>query len=136
MTQARLIRRARFTASHHYGWAEWSEEENRTVFGAQVEAHRHDWMVEVHVAGPVDETTGFAVDLEALDSLLAAAMTGWDGGDLNVVVPEVAEGTLQPTTENLARLLYRRLEGAIPAPTRLVEVAVFESSDLGARYPA
>ena len=55
MTQARMIRRARFTASHHYGWPQWSEEENRRVFGAQVEAHRHDWMVEVHVAGPVGE---------------------------------------------------------------------------------
>lgn len=136
MTQARLIRRTRFTASHHYRRAEWSEEENRRVFGAQVDPHRHDWMVEVHVAGPVDESTGFAADLEALDALLAAATTGWEGGDLNAVVPEVAEGSLQPSTENLARLLYRRLEGALPAPARVVEVAVFESPELGARYPA
>jgi 6-pyruvoyltetrahydropterin/6-carboxytetrahydropterin synthase len=136
MTEARLIRRTRFTASHHYRRSDWSEEENRRAFGVQMDPHRHDWMVEVHVAGPADEATGFVVDLEALDALLASAMTGWDGGDLNTVVPEVADGSLQPSTENLACLLYRTLEGRLPAQARVVEVAVFESPDLGARYPA
>lgn len=136
MRDARLIRRVRFTASHHYRRADWSEEENRRVFGAQVEPHRHDWMVEVHVAGPPDESTGFTVELPALDAALAAATTGWEGGDLNDVVPEVAEGSMQPSTENLARWLYGRLQDTLPAPAHLVEVAVFESPDLGARYPA
>ena len=136
MTEVRLIRRSRFRASHHYARADWSEEEDRRVFGDQVGSHGHDWMVEVHVKGPIDEETGFVTDLEALDAALAAVMAGWDGGDLNVVVPEVASGTMQPTTESLARWLHRHLEGTILLPARLVEVAVFESPDLGARYPA
>ena len=136
MTDARLIRRARFRASHHYARADWSEEENRRVFGVQVGSHSHDWMVEVHVAGPVDEATGFVTDLGSLDASIAAVTNGWDGGDLNVLVPEVADGSMQPTTESLARWLHRRLADTIQPPARLVEVAVFESPDLGARFPA
>ncbi len=53
-----------------------------------------------------------------------------------VVVPDVVSGAMRPTTESLARWLHRHLEGTILLPARLVEVAVFESPDLGARYPA
>lgn len=136
MTQARLIRRVRFRASHHYARSDWSDEENRRSFGDQSEAHEHDWMVEVHIVGPMDEVTGFVLDLGALDAAMQAVMAGWDGGDLNALIPEVVDDGMQPSTESLARWLYGKLRGAIPPPARLAEVAVFESPDLGARYPA
>jgi 6-pyruvoyl-tetrahydropterin synthase len=134
--EARLIRTVRFRAAHHYRRASWSDGENRRVFGPQAEPHAHDWRVEVHVAGPVDPATGWCVDLAALDALLAAATAGWDGGDLNVLVPEVARGEITPSTENLARWLHGRLAGALRAPARLVEVRVFESDGLGSTWPA
>lgn len=136
MTQARLIRRARFRARHHYARVGWSEEENRRVFGDQSDPHEHHWMVEVHVVGPMDEGTGFAAELGVIDDAMRTVMAGWDGGDLNVLIPEVADGGMQPSTESLARWLYGRLERAIPPPAHLARVAVFESRDLGARYPA
>lgn len=136
MTEARLIRRVRFQAEHHYARSDWSEAENRRVFGPQVDAHGHEWMAEIHIVGPMDEATGFVTDLAALDDALAALMAGWDGGDLNLIVPEVADGTMQPSTESLARWLYRRLEHLIVPPARLAEVGLFESPELGARYPS
>lgn len=136
MTEAWLIRRTRFRARHHYARSDWSDEENRRSFRDQTEPHEHDWMVEVHIVGPIDESTGFVVDLGAVDAAMEAVMDGWDGGDLNLLIPEVVDGGMQPSTESLARWLYGRLSGAIPRPGRLVEVAVFESPDLGARYPA
>jgi len=134
--EARLIRIARFRASHHYRRAEWSEEENRRVFGAQAEPHAHDWRVEVHVAGPVDPRTGWCVDLSVLDGALREAMAGWEGGDLNVLIPEVTRGEITPSTENLARWLHARLAGGLPGPARVVEVRVFESDELGSAWPA
>lgn len=133
--EARLIRSVRFRASHHYRRAEWSGEENRLVFGAQMEPHAHDWRVEVHVAGPVDPSTGWCVDLACLDAALAEATAGWEGGDLNALVPEVARGEMTPSTENLARWLHARLSGRLPGPARLVEVRVFESDELGSAWP-
>ena len=133
---ARLIRTVRFRASHHYRRPGWSEEENRAAFGAQMEPHAHDWRVEVHVAGPVDQDTGWCVDLAALDRALARATEGWDGGDLNALIPEVASGAMTPSTENLARWLWARLCAALPPPARVVEVGVFESDDLGSAWRA
>ena len=130
------MRTVRFRAAHHYRRAAWPDQENRRVFGLQAEPHVHDWRVEALVAGPVDPATGWCVDLGALDALLGAATAGWDGGDLNALVPDVARGEMTPSTENLARWLHDRLAGALPGPARVVEVRVFESDDLGSAWPA
>jgi 6-pyruvoyltetrahydropterin/6-carboxytetrahydropterin synthase len=135
-SEARLIRTVRFRAVHHYRGAGWPDEENRRVFGPQSQPHAHDWRVEVHVAGPVNPATGWCVDLAVLDTALGEATAGWDGGDLNALVPEVARGEMTPSTENLARWLHGRMAGALPAPARVVEVRVFESDGLGSAWPA
>lgn len=134
--KSRLVRAVRFRASHHYRSPGWSDEENRRVFGAQADPHVHDWRVEVHVVGPVDPRTGWCVDLATLDRRMADVMAGWDGGDLNALVPEVADGTLAPSTENLARWLFVHLSPHVGEPALLAEVRVFESDDLGSTYPA
>ncbi len=136
MDEARLIRRVRFRASHHYGRADRPEGENRDRFGDQAVSHEHDWSVEVRVRGPVDAATGFVTDLEALDDAIERLVGGWAGGDLNELVPEAAAGELSPSTESLARWLFERLKPALDPPARLERVAVFESPDLGAEYPA
>ncbi len=133
---ARLIRRRRFVARHHYRRGGWTEERNRAVFRAQVEPHEHRWLVEVHVVGPIDPETGFTTDLARLDEELDAVLSGWDGADLNHVVPEVREGDELPTTESLARWIYHRLDGRLSPPAKLERVGVFESEELGAEYPA
>lgn len=133
--EARLIRTVRFRAVHHYRRPEWSAEENRRVFGGQAEPHAHAWRVEVHVVGAVDPATGWCVDLGALDALLGDATRGWDGGDLNALIPEAARGEMTPSTENLARWLHRRLADGVPPPARLVQVRVFESEELGSAWP-
>lgn len=136
MGHARLIRVVRFRATHHYGRREWSVERNRSVFGAQVEPHAHDWRVEVHVRGPIDPDTGWVVDLGSLDAALARLTAAWDGGDLNRLIPEAAEGRLMPSSEELARWIFERLDGHMGSSATLIEVRVFESDALGATYPA
>jgi len=131
MTEARFIRRRRFRASHYYRRGEWSESRNREVFGVQSEPHEHEWTLEVRVVGPVDPETGFAVDLAVIDALLLDTLDGWDGGDLNRLLPAVAV----PTTEALAKAIFDAMVHRVPAPARLECVALFESPDLGAEYP-
>lgn len=135
MADTRLIRRVRFRATHHYGRPGASSEENRRRFGEQSVPHEHDWCVEVQVVGPVDPGTGWLLDLRDLDGTLDRLMRGWDGGDLNALVAPVADGSIQPSTEALARWLFEELHGRVTPPARLVEVRVFESPDLGACFP-
>ena len=136
MDNARLIRRVHFTAAHRYGAPDAPSSRDRARFGDQAEAHTHRWTVEVHVVGPVDPDTGWLTDLLALDEALDEITRGWDGGDLNALVPEVASGEMQPSTENLSRWLYRALAPRVADPAELDEVRIFESPDLGSAYPA
>lgn len=136
MDEARLIRRTSFRASHHYEVSGRPKEESRAAFGEQAEPHTHEWTVEVRVRGPIAAETGFVTDLGALDAALAALVGAWSDGDLNALVPEVASGELNPSTESLARWLFERLAPHIAPPARLERVAVFESDELGAEYPA
>ncbi len=135
MGEALLIRVVKFRARHHYWRSDWSAAENRRVFGPQAEPHEHDWRVELQVAGPIRAETGWAVDLGELDGIVGRVVGELDGEDLNAVVPEVSVGAMQPSTEEMARWLFRRLVNETPAPARLVRVKLFESPDLGACYP-
>lgn len=134
MGEASLVRSARFSAEHRYWRDDWSDDENRRVFGAASEPHRHDWTVEVTVRGPIDERTGFIVDLRALDGLLGALVERLHGSDVNRAIPEVGAGLMVPTTESMARWFWERMVSGVPGGARLVRVRVAESDTLAAEY--
>jgi 6-pyruvoyltetrahydropterin/6-carboxytetrahydropterin synthase len=131
--EAALVRTRRFRSLHHYRRADWTPEQNRERFGAVAEPHSHDWTVTVTVRGPID-AHGFVVDLIALDGLLQEVVGPLDGADLNVAIPGMAEGVLQPSTEAVARWIWERIASRIPGPARLARVRVAESDALAAEY--
>ena len=125
-----LTRRADFSASHYYHNPKWSPEENARIFGkcSNMNGHGHNYSVEVTVTGEVDPVTGFVVDLKQLkDVLEKEVVTPMDHRHLNKEVPEFA--TLMPTTENIAVVIWKRLEGKI-AGAKLHRVRVYEAEDL------
>jgi 6-pyruvoyltetrahydropterin/6-carboxytetrahydropterin synthase len=116
-----LTRQIRFAAAHRYHRPEWSEARNREAFGAcaNPHGHGHGYLLEVTVRGEVDPQTGFSVDLDMLDRVLAEEVTErFDHQHLNHVVPEFAPGGTIPTSENIVALLWGRIaprlaEGAL-----------------------
>src|SRR5690606_25113846 len=72
MRTAFLTRKVRFSAAHRYHRPEWSDDENRRVFGAcnYPHGHGHNYLLEVTVRGEIDPETGISIDLSALDALL------------------------------------------------------------------
>lgn len=125
-----LTRRADFSASHYYHNPAWSAEENASVFGkcANLNGHGHNYTVEITVTGEIDPVTGFVVDLKELkDVLEKEVVQPMDHRHLNKEVPEFA--TLMPTTENLAAVIWKRLEGKVPG-AQLHRVRVYEADDL------
>jgi 6-pyruvoyltetrahydropterin/6-carboxytetrahydropterin synthase len=86
----------------------------------------------VTVSGDVDPVTGFVVDLKKLkDILQAEVIDSYDHRHLNFELPEFAGKN--PTTENIAIAIWRRLEGKIPN-ARLHRVRVYETHDLFVDY--
>lgn len=136
MEQAALERTFDFQAVHHYRDPRRSDEENRAAFGELAAPHPHPYRVTVRVAGPMDPFTGFCVNLEALEAAVENLLDPLRDGDLNAAIPEFRRGELLPSCENLARWLFRRLEGAVPGPTTIRAVRVAESREIAAEYPA
>jgi 6-pyruvoyltetrahydropterin/6-carboxytetrahydropterin synthase len=115
----RVTRRYRFSASHRLHSDRFSEATNREIYGKcnHPFGHGHDYVLEVTVRGPVDQDTGLAVDLVALDGLIRVnILEAFDRRNLNGDVKEFH--SVVPTTENLAIEIGRRLRegwgGAFP----------------------
>ncbi len=138
MPRTSLTRRVTFAAAHRYHHPDWSEQENADVFGpcARPHFHGHTYVCDVTVAGPVDEETGFVVDLGFLDQVLKREIHDrLDHRNINLEVPEFAEGRLIPTGENLARFICERLQASLAHTTaRVVRVQLAEDSTLSSTY--
>ena len=93
MPSASLTRRISFSAAHRYSRPEWSDEKNATTFGACAwpNFHGHTYVCDVTVSGPIDETTGFVVDLGVLDGILKEQVKDrFDHRNINLDVAEFA----------------------------------------------
>lgn len=134
MATAQLIRRVRFAAAHRYRKPEWSDEKNLEVFGlcARPNYHGHTYACSVTVEGPIEELTGMVIDLGQLDRVLQTEVVDrFDHRNINLDVPEFAEGRLIPTGENLARFILERVQSALGS-VRVRSVRVDEDETLSA----
>jgi 6-pyruvoyltetrahydropterin/6-carboxytetrahydropterin synthase len=136
---ASLTRGITFAAAHRYRRPEWDDAKNRATFGACANPnyHGHTYTCHVTVAGPIDATTGMVIDLDLLDRVLAAEVRDrFDHRNINLDVPEFAEGKLVPTGENLARYIFERVQAALGDRAAVREVSVAEDSSLRATFRA
>ncbi|MEO6446472.1 MAG: 6-carboxytetrahydropterin synthase [Gemmatimonadaceae bacterium] len=137
MPRALLTRRVTFAAAHRYRRPEWSDEQNAHTFGlcARPSFHGHSYACEVSVSGEIDALTGFVVDLGQLDAILAREVRErFDHRNINLDVPEFADGALVPTGENLARFIFERVQRALGAAAHVEEVRVAEDETLSTTY--
>lgn len=133
----RLERRYRFSASHLYHRADWSEDENRRRFGACANqpGHGHNYRLWIVVMGEIDPATGFVVDLGELDALVQReVLARVDHQHLNHALPEFAPGAAIPSSENLLLWIASRLEPAMPAGVTLDRLRLAEDEDLAAEW--
>jgi 6-pyruvoyltetrahydropterin/6-carboxytetrahydropterin synthase len=129
-----LTRKAEFSSAHYYWIDDWTEDENRRVFGkcANRNGHGHNYTLEVTVAGEVDPVSGFVVDLKQLKDILEREVVSvYDHRNLNLEVPEFRNKI--PTTENIAVAIWKRLDGKIPN-AKLHRVRIYELPDLFADF--
>ena len=139
MPRTALTRRVTFAAAHRYRRPEWSAAKNFEVFGncSREAWHGHTYTCDVSVSGPVDDVTGFVVDLRLLDEILAReVMARFDHRNVNTDIPEFAEGRLVPTCENIAAFIAGRVQDALGTRSRVTRVQLSESPTLWAEWTA
>jgi 6-pyruvoyltetrahydropterin/6-carboxytetrahydropterin synthase len=88
------------------------------------ELHGHTWDVEATVQGEQLDDIDIVYDFKQLKTDLASVLDRFDHGFLNEIEPF---DTLNPTAENLARVVYEALERTVGDAVRVKEVAVWES---------
>ncbi len=137
MPRAYLTRTVTFAAAHRYRRPEWSEEKNQEVFGlcARESFHGHSYVCDVTLSGEIDPLTGFILDLGELDRILGDEVKNrFDHRNINVDVPEFADGKLIPSGENLARFIFDRIRSKLPQSIRIDSVKLAEDPTLSATY--
>jgi 6-pyruvoyltetrahydropterin/6-carboxytetrahydropterin synthase len=110
MMELHLWRRYRFAASHRLHSAHFGEEENQRVYGKcnNPYGHGHNYVVEVAVSGPVDESTGMIANLADLDAFVEReVIEPFDHTYLNEEIGAFREHV--PTTENICMEIFKRL---------------------------
>jgi 6-pyruvoyltetrahydropterin/6-carboxytetrahydropterin synthase len=137
MPKASLTRRVTFAAAHRYSRPEWTDEQNEKTFGAcaRPHYHGHSYICDVTVEGEIDPVTGFVIDLGVLDRILKEEVSDrFDHRNINVEVPEFADGLLVPTGENLARFIFEHVSARLPKENRITSVTVAEDQTLSATF--
>ena len=126
--KAAFGRRYTISASHRLHTDALSPEENRAIYGKcnNPHGHGHNYVVEVVVAGEVDQETGMVINLAVLDSVVRArVLERFDHANLNF---DPLFANRVPTTENLSRAIFALLKDALPAG-RLERVRVEETEN-------
>lgn len=94
--------------------------------------HGHNWIVEAYVKCEALDEIGIGIDFRKVKEALKEVIAGLDHRILNEV-PAFRE--VNPTSENLARFLYKELSARLNARTVSVsKVWVFETPGAGAGY--
>jgi 6-pyruvoyltetrahydropterin/6-carboxytetrahydropterin synthase len=138
MARLSLTRRVHFSAAHRYRRPEWDDARNLATFGkcARPNYHGHTYICDVTVSGPLDDATGFVADLGVLDRVLQEhVVERLDHANLNLDIPEFAEGLRIPSSEEIARWIAERVNAGIGHTTaRVRRVRVAEEPHLWATW--
>ena len=129
-----VTRRLRFNAAHRVHNPALSDEENTALYGKcnNPNWHGHNYVLEVSVTGPIDERTGYVIDLGKLRAIVEREVIDQvDHRNMNVDVPMMRG--INPTSENIVVACWRALESRV-APGRLTRLKLWETENNYVEY--
>jgi 6-pyruvoyltetrahydropterin/6-carboxytetrahydropterin synthase len=129
-----VTRRLLFNAAHRVYNPALSDAENDALFGKcnNPNWHGHNYTLDVSVTGPIDERTGYVIDLGALKRIVEREVVNKaDHKNFNLEV-DFMDGLI-PTTENIVVAIWRVLEPAI-SPGKLTKLVLWETPNNYVEY--
>jgi 6-pyruvoyltetrahydropterin/6-carboxytetrahydropterin synthase len=122
-----VFRKEHFNAAHRLFCADWSDAENKLVFGAcsNPNFHGHNYELVVQVNGVPDPITGFVINTKDLSKLVAEeVISRFDHKNLNLDTDVFKN--LNPTAENIAIVIYNLLRPKISEKLDL-KISMYET---------
>lgn len=130
-----VFRKANFNSAHRLNNPLFDEKTNEEVFGLcnNPNYHGHNYDLIVKLVGEVDEQTGYVFDLKILNDIIKdEIIERFDHRNLNLDTVEFK--TLNPTAENIARIIYELLRVKIDIKYDL-EITLYETPRNYVVYP-
>ena len=131
-----VFRKEHFNSAHRLHNPAWTEEKNDSVFGLcnNPNYHGHNYDLIVKVVGEPDPETGYVIDLKILSDLIKTeVLERFDHKNLNLDTAEFKN--LNPTAENIARVIYELLRPKIDSKFEL-SLRLYETERNFVEYPA
>ena len=131
-----VFRKEHFNAAHRLFCADWSDAENKRVFGAcsNPNYHGHNYELVVQVNGYPDAQTGFVINTKDLSILVAEEVIArFDHKNLNLDTD--AFKNMNPTAETIAIVIYNLLRPKI-SETLDLKIRLYETERNFVDYPA
>ena len=130
-----VFRKANFNSAHRLNNPLFDEKKNQEVFGLcnNPNYHGHNYDLIVKLVGEVDEQTGYVFDLKKLNDIIKdEIIERFDHKNLNLDTVEFKN--LNPTAENIARIIYELLRSKIDTKYDL-EITLYETPRNYVVYP-
>ena len=131
-----VFRKEHFNAAHKLFCADWSDAENKRVFGAcsNPNYHGHNYELIVQVIGVPDPITGFVINTKELSNIVEEEVKSrFDHKNLNLDT-ELFKN-LNPSAENIAIVIYDLLRPRI-AESLDLKIRLYETERNFVDYPA
>lgn len=130
-----VFRKANFNSAHRLHNPYFDDKKNEEVFGLcnNPNYHGHNYELIVKLIGNIDEQTGYVFDLKTLNEIInAEIIERFDHKNLNLDTVEFKN--LNPTVENIARIIYELLRQKIDIKYDL-EITLYETPRNYVVYP-
>ena len=130
-----VFRKANFNSAHRLHNPLFDEKTNQEVFGLcnNPNYHGHNYDLIVKLVGNVDQDTGYLFDLKLLNNIIKdEIIERFDHRNLNLDTIEFKN--LNPTAENIARIIYEILRNKIEIKYDL-EITLYETPRNYVIYP-
>ena len=130
-----VFRKSHFNSAHRLHNPSLSNAQNEQLFGKsnRPNYHGHNYDLIVKVTGEIDPISGYVIDMKVLADLVKDNIEEkFDHRNLNLDTEEFA--TLNPTAENIARVIYDILRPKIDAKFDL-GIRLYETERNFVEYP-
>ena len=135
MNKVAVFRKEHFNAAHRLFNPVWDDRKNAEVFGkcSNPHYHGHNYELVVKVTGEPDPHTGYVMDMKILSAVIRdSVLDKFDHKILNLDTGYFSD--LNPTAENIARVIYDLLRARIDDALEL-QVRLYETERNFVEYP-
>jgi len=132
--KATVSRKAHFNAAHRLFRPDWTDQQNKDVFGKcnNPNYHGHNYDLIVSVTGHINKETGFVIDLKVLRDIIKTEIEDqFDHKNLNLDVVEFK--SLNPTAENISVVIYNKIKRRLDPDLDCNQQVVGSSPSIGSK---